>query len=159
MRLYLLLVLLAGCGQSDIAALSITPDASFMSGLQQAATLTYADHSIVVNGTVGDFKLVLKNTSSEPLTSVELHVTANDPTLFFDFFGRIYRTLFWGGDLFANPYAVFDADDLDGGASVEFDSIILGEPGLALEFSAYASLSDGTHVALPLDSTTVKWSY
>lgn len=178
MRTCLVLILLAGCSaNSNLAALSVTPDATFVPTLDQAATLTYGDHVVQVNGLIGSFKINLKNTSDQKLTNVEVLVTANNSDMVTSIiFSRIYHTIFWGGGFFnfdgptslpdgtllptyPGHYAIFDGDDLDPGASVTFDSILLGADGLALYFQAYASLPDGTHYAMDDQATTVFYSY
>ena len=172
-KLFALFVLMLGCSNDHV--LSITPDSSFIPSLQQAAPLNYGDHIIYVGGVIGDFKLILKNISDQKLINVVVVVTANDPTLFGDFFfSRIYHELFWGGSLFnlSTParlpndeqltsfpgfYAEFQGDDLQPNGYVKFDSLVLGESGLELYVQAYASLSNGRY-ALPLDGTWIKWT-
>lgn len=175
MKLFLLLALL-GC-DGNIPALSITPDILFVPSLTQAAPMVYEDHIIRVGGLVGDFKLIMRNTSDKDLTDVAVIVTANNPEMVSDvIFSRIYHEIFWGGDLFVfdtpppisngeklfipfpGLYTRFQGDDIAPNSYVRFDSILLGKPGLVLHFQAYASLP-GNHYALPMDATSVQWVY
>ncbi len=130
----------------------------------------YLDNTnvIQVDGLIGNYKLIIANDSNTDLTNVNLFVSANDPDKINQdlIFARIYREIFSGGDIFTNDgppilpdgsfvypnqkydgrYTIIPSYDLPARSWIIFDAQVLGDPGLALHFSAYATKDD--HYAL-----------
>lgn len=163
MRWLILFVLLSACSY-DVPALSLRPQLSYTPTLDVAGTLNYVSNDIEISGVVGQFKLVLTNTSDQPVTNTVLVVTVNDADRISEAsLARIYREIYWGGSIFDQPtpiklpsgeamannfngtYAVINGDDLPPHIAVSFDSIVIAYTGLQLHFSTYASLPNGKY--------------
>lgn len=169
------LLFLVGCGGTQTIGFTVVTD--YVPTTDQAGPLTIQSNSIQVGGYVGQFKLEINNHNPGKLHDVHLLVTANDPTLVGDiFFSRIYHEIFWGGAIFTYPYpgsalapeitptitgyfADIEGDDLDPNGSVQFDSVVLGNAGLVLNFQIYAAINDKLVYADTAGGITVSYNY
>jgi hypothetical protein len=135
------------------------------------------DNNIIsIDGVVGQFKVALHNNSDKLLSDVWVVVMVNDYNDISSLCpARIYREIFWGGSIFALPnppqlpngqkirlkndyegtYVIIQADDIPAWSYVVFDSIVIGNAGLKINFEAYATLPDNQYITSEEESTSV----